>query len=276
MAGNNGNDESGQEQEAVETSDQSEQIADLLEGYQANEEESSEPIEEPEGEESVEEPEAEEEVLSEESEPEPEPEPEPTGESETISELKDEIRQLREMIAQQGQEEPVDEAEPQETEVEVPEGLQNFVSEEEFEEAQTSPEAFNAMLARFYQQVMQESLRNIPRVVEKTTSRRVAYETAISNFWENNADLKDYVEYVKYTANKVQSENPNMGLVDALNETANRVRTELNLQEKAKDREKKRQTDAPSFNRKPRGPRGGDNPPNLSEQQKQINELIGG
>ena len=201
-----------------------------------------------------------------------------------LQEVREELRQLREERRDEPEAEESEEVEEEEDL--APEPPEQFVTEEEFEAITESAESFNEFAQALYSKIAQDVLRDIPNLVEKATARQTTQQSAIDKFWSRNEDLRDHMDFVQFTANKVESENPNMTIREALNETERRVRKELNLQEKAESREEERNQESQqqeqksnpqdvSTARKPRGRRGGQQEEELSPQQQQINELIG-
>lgn len=218
------------------------------------------------------------------TEPEPEPEPEPEAE-ETEPDLRSEIQSLRQELAElrgQKQEESgePEAQEPEAQEQEVPQEVLNMVSQEQHDMILSDPEAFNELIGALYTKIRQDVIRDIPQLVSKTAQRQTAYQTAIKDFWSRNSDLKEHMDFVRYTANKVQSDNPNASVEKALSMTEQRVREQLNIKERAEKREGSRKQmnqgakKDPSFARKPRGQRQPAQQEQKSEQQKQIDEIL--
>lgn len=224
--------------------------------------------------------------AEEEIDPQVEPEAEVEEDNSTLllKELQDQVRQLREDNKELRQEIKAAKASPEddgETKVgERPRGDKppEFFTEEEWEEAQLRPKKFAEILGRVYSKAREDVMRDLPQVVQRTTQRTVSQSTAISNFWKENSDLKEFKGYVSNVANEVQAESPEMNLTDVLDETAKRVREKLKLDERAGNRETQRRKKAASSNarfaKKPGSRGGGPKADTRSDQQKQIDALI--
>lgn len=215
--------------------------------------------------------------------------------SDELDELREELRETKKELARMKQEGEEgegegeeDEEEPVETQEEGPRDFDevDFVTEDEFEEVTEDPDSFNEFLQAFASSIKESVLRDIPGIVEKTTQRQVTYQQAISDFWDEHPELEEHQDFVQFTANKVEAENPDMSVPEMLDETARQAKEELAIKEEAEQRESQReegeagsqstsQSRSPSTARKPRGSRGGvGGEDNRGEQQQQIDSLI--
>jgi len=181
----------------------------------------------------------------------------------------------------QGDETETAETEPQETKTDEVEPHE-FLTDEEAQQLFGVEEAssLNEMLNRVYDRAREDTIREIPELVEKTQERQQTMQQAVQSFYEDNPELREYKDYVSHKANEIQAENPDMDVEDLMEETAKRAKQGLKLKEKAEEteqnrREKEEATDNdPAFAPKARGERGGSGQDNRSGQQKQIDELI--
>jgi len=272
--------ENGQEESEVETSteeplrhedvadkEQQGHIDDILAGFQSEQDEVKQSEEDPQ--------EPEEDFTKT-----PEDEEEQTEEPDRFQELQDEIASLKEQLAKaQEKEEEVEEPSDTEEPKKDLETLEFFEDDVEFEQALNSREEFNNFVSRLVDAVEQSVLQNIPDVVSKTVERQTTQQEVISSWRSENQDLIDEKpKFTGWVANQVQSEHPDWSLEQQLQETAKRVRKELDLDKEATKLEKERKSKESSSKtktaRKPRGSRGGANPDTRNEQQKQIDEIL--
>jgi len=203
-------------------------------------------------------------------------------------ELQDRLERLERQQQADELEAPVqgneDEAQDAESETETGSEVEphQFMTDEEAQQlfGVEGAGTVNEMLNRVYNRAREDTIREIPELVEKTQERQQTMQNAVQSFYEDNPELKKYKDYVSHKANEVQAENPDMDIENLMEETAKRAKEGLQLHEKAKETEKERRekeeatNNDPAFAPKARGERGGSGPDNRSGQQKQIDELI--
>lgn len=97
---------------------------------------------------------------------------------------------------------------------------QEFLSEEEFEEALTSREAMNAILAR----VAQQAVRSVPQAPSASD------QLLVKEFYEQNPELRRFKGEISRIAGEVSAQEPGLSTKDILEKTAARARTRFGLQ----------------------------------------------
>lgn len=164
--------------------------------------------------------------------------------------------------------------------------VQQFITDEEFEEIQSDPRKMNAILNKVYERAREDgrqaTLRDIPEVVANTARRQMTLQQIITNFYNENPDLKKHAGYVSYTAKLVRNEMPEASAEEVLQEAEKRVRKDLALRKRAKKEEEERRDEEnnndnnnqPAFARGNSGRRSGGQSDVRTEFQKQADEMI--
>ena len=160
----------------------------------------------------------------------------------------DALRKTIDRITADGEEEEEDEETPEgEQKGEAAESAQKTpfeVSDEEFGQIVKDKEKFVNFMNKFAdtirQQAREDTLRDIPGVVSKTTQRQQSLLEKKNQFFNNNPDLKEHSNYVGYTATRIYSQNPEMSVDDLFSKTAEQVRKDLALNKQAVDSENDR------------------------------------
>jgi hypothetical protein len=159
--------------------------------------------------------------------------------------------------------------------------IEKFVTAEEFEEMQTNPEKVNEIMTRVYQRAREDTIRDIPNIVEQTTARQISMQDAVKKFYTENPELRQYAQYVGYVANQVRSESPDLGWDGVLGETASRVKKNLAISSQAKETEeqrRKKQQDkkesAPAFAKQGSGNHKGGKSDDRSGFAKEVDSMI--
>lgn len=248
--------------------------------------EQSDEITEPEATETVE---AEEETGEEESEQQAqgeETQADEESEDEVTEKLRQRIAELETGKAFKGEEEQGEEPqkaekkeETKETEKRVDDVMQ-FVTDEEFEEIQSDPKKLNDILVRVYQRARQDTMRDVPELVQQTTQRQVGIQEAVKGFYEENSDLRPHAQYVGYVATQVRAENPELAISDILKKTETKVRENLAISKSAKAQEEHRRKsdkkgkDAPAFAKSGSGNHKGGKTDDRSGFAKQVDAMM--
>ena len=202
--------------EEAQTSQMDEMLG-ILDGAGGNGEAGS-----PEDEAPVDEPENENEEPEEPSSEEEESSSEPTRE-----ELMEEVQQLRNEVEKQDQPEEEQEEPAEEPNAFNVEGLDDLISEEEYDKALSGPEGLNEVFKNVFERFYQKAAPKLIEQSARTASRTKTQEDIVKSFRQENQDLTGQMGYVGYKANKIRSENPNMGLREVLNKAAESVRQEI-------------------------------------------------
>lgn len=141
----------------------------------------------------------------------------------------------KETKAKEGVEEPEDKQKGEETEDKQASPFE--ISEDEFSEIMKDKQKFANFLNKFgdviRQQAREETLRDIPSVVSKTTQRQQTLMQKKSKFYEDNPELKNHENYVGYVATKLYSQDPSLDVDNLFNKTAEQVKKDLALDEQA-------------------------------------------
>lgn len=219
---------------------------------------------------------------SEEEAPSDEPE-----EDEVVAQLRSKVAELEtgKAFGPQGEEvETKETKEEPKAEEEEKQKLEDFITEEEFDEIQTNPNKMNEILNKVYQRARnsayQDALKDIPDVVSTTQQRQQNLRNTIQKFYADNPELADYGKYVGYEANRIKSENPDKPLEDVLNEAGEVVKKELKISEVAKDKEQQRREDeeeqgqGPAFAKRGSGRREGPKVDTRNDFDKQADAML--
>ena len=216
------------------------------------------------------------------------------AEGEEESEEKSEIEALRETIERMSSEKPQlgdDKEDKDEKEEEGKEegstkekAKEAFdLSDDEYDEIISNKSKFVEFLNKFGSSIRERTredyLREIPNVVQKTTSRQQALMRKKDEFYKTNPDLEKHMNYVGYKANQLYAANPKLSLDELFAETATAVRKDLALNEQAVSQEEeriekqKKQKKKPAFAGSTRGSRStpGDE---RGELQKELDAMI--
>ena len=160
-----------------------------------------------------------------------------------------------------------------------------FVNQETFEEATSSPEGLNALLTAVVDTAAKEgerrgyerAIRETPALVDQLTEKAVGVREAVHDFLDVNKDLIPVRQYVGLMVNQLKAENPDWPLDKLFGEAGKVVREKLKLSKVAKEvNENKGSEDKPAFSK--RGAGGGgkgrqDTSSKLTDLQKEIGEL---
>ncbi len=161
----------------------------------------------------------------------------------------------------------------------VPVEPTTWVTSEEWEQAIQDPGKMNEILQRVHDKARESLIRDIPNLTTKAVDRQISLQRTIGQFYQDNPDLLEMQQYVGYTANRLQGENPNWPLEKLLEETEKEVRKTLKLTKKAKEVENARVEESgkrrPSFAQNSRGQRRSPKPSDeRTEMQKGIDQMI--
>ncbi len=174
-----------------------------------------------------------------------------------------------------------DKAETEDKKLSVPE----FVNQESFEEATSSPGGLNALLARVVEVATQEgarigyerAIRETPALVDSMTEKTMNTREAVRDFLSENKDLIPVRAYVGLETNKLRAENPDWPLEKLFNEAGKAVRERLKFSKVVEEvNEDKSTEDKAAFTK--RGAGGGgkgrsDTKSKLTPLQEEINDL---
>lgn len=128
--------------------------------------------------------------------------------------------------------------------------------------------AFNAAVNAAQEQVM----RRIPSIVSSSAQQQMAIGDVTKEFYASNQDLAPFKQAVSMAAMQLYQENPNLALPELLAQAATRTREVLHLKGQVPGR--KRVPAQPAGNSVQGGVNRTASDPQLSEQQKQIMDLL--
>lgn len=257
------------------------------------EEDESKETEEPKNEEQEQEQEETEKPKAEQSEGDEEEESQNPDKDEVIQRLRSQIEEM----SKKGEEEPKGEEESKEPKGEEQEEQeeqeseqvefesQEFVSEEEFDDIIQDRSKLNEVLNRVALEsanaTREAILRQLPGIIDQSTSRQLTVRQSIQKFYTDNPDLQEYGSYVGHIANKVRAEKPDAPMVTVLNEAGEQARKDLGIQKEAKKTEEERRksdeeenNDQPAFAKRGSGPRSGGKNDDRSDFVKQADEML--
>lgn len=268
-----------------ETNELTDMIDEMLDGYMSKEEPTDpEPVEaenaEPEEEVTpVEEPEPEKAEPEKESEVQAEADgakdAEPDGEVE-VSEI-DELRKQNELLQQRLNEAYVQRETPPAQQSPVEDKKPDYFEGWKYEDIIDNEDAFKKFLGEFAEKIRgytEETLsRKLPSQVSQISSDQYALQKRVENFYEQHQALDRVRPFVAQITGQVAKENPSWNIDKVLEETAKRSYEALGLNKEVKKDVK--QVKKPAFaSTKKAGPRGQDPEPQLSDQEKEILDLI--
>lgn len=97
-------------------------------------------------------------------------------------------------------------------EVEFP--IQQFVTEETYDEALKSPKAFNEILMKVaqtaYSMAVEHTTRTLPPLVETQVTRKTAISNMVNSFYGRNRDLYPHRRYVASVYEEIKEKFPNL------------------------------------------------------------------
>ncbi len=139
-----------------------------------------------------------------------------------------------------------------------------LITEEEAAEFLTDPHKVLSTLAeRIYVKAREDTLKDIPQLVESGARRQSALNEAQKTFRKENADLMAKAEkipavdrLIRMTANELQAENPAWTVAQIFEETGKQVRAAISLNEKAQKIEKEVMSGKKKSSNQPTKPRG--------------------
>lgn len=121
-----------------------------------------------------------------------------------------------------------------------------LVTEEEARELLSDPHGVLKKIAeRLYVKAREDTLKDIPQLVESAAGRQTALQQARTKFFSENAELVEAAKktpavarLIRMTADELQSQHPEWTVEQIFDETAKEVRGTLKLQKKASTIEK--------------------------------------
>lgn len=161
--------------------------------------------------------------------------------------------------------------------------IEQFITDEEFDEIQTNPAKLNEVMLRVYQRAVADTsehvMRQIPELVQVSSARQISMAEAVRGFYAENPDLRKHAQYVGFIANQVKSKSPDLDVKSVLAETEKRVREHLSLSKQAEQQEEGRQKTAngankPAFVQRGSGSHKGGNADTRTDFQKQADEML--
>ncbi len=148
------------------------------------------------------------------------------------------------------------------------------ITDDEFDSAISSKEGMQKILDKIEAasaERMQQLIRAIPKVIRSVADEVVSTRLAISDFYQANSDLLPFKPLVKFTINKLQSENPDMDLEELLDKAGKEVRKVLKLEHggngRSREKVKPATVEKSSGSRKPQ-------PPKLTGIEAEIDEIL--
>lgn len=113
------------------------------------------------------------------------------------------------------------------------------VTEEELDEALDSPEALSTLLRKVQVQAVEAAMQLLPDLAVRAVEERTATANVVQEFFEENAELKPFQQYVGIKANTIAEQHPNMSVKQVLQQAADEVRASMDTYAKALGLEKK-------------------------------------
>ena len=184
--------------------------------------------------------------------------------SDELIDLKAQLEEQKKLLERFQEEQTVVE---EEKKIKIEIDPNTLITEEEAQEYISDPHKVLKTLAeRIYVKAREDTLKDIPQLVESGARRQTALAEARSRFWTDNSDLLEKAKSVpavdrliRMTANELQAENPAWTVERIFAETGKQVRGAISLSKKAQQIEedatkgkKKKGSNQPT---KPRGKR---------------------
>ena len=205
-----------------------------------------------------------------------EEEEDPPKELTEAEQLKEEIKTLRDKLAEKVVvKEPEPAAEPEPLKFDD----QDFIGELDIEEMIREPGEFNKFLNKFYQQTVTDVrkilgegiLKSIPDIVSNTTALQTQLKEASDKFYEDNADLKSFKKVVAAVFEEIHSDNPAYTYKEVIKEVGPEVRKRLDLHKKAASKVEKEKN--PRLPRKKGGSGNPSDSPDTNPLQDELTEM---
>ena len=138
----------------------------------------------------------------------------------------------------------------------------DFLTEDDVADIMLNPrEVLTKLAEKVYLKAREDTMKDIPRLVESGARRQTALANAQDKFRSENADLLEAAEklpavarLIRITADEIQSTNPDWTIERVFTETGQQVRSAIKLGKKAQEIEKSVTTNNNQL-RKPKGTR---------------------
>lgn len=170
------------------------------------------------------------------------------GDGSELSVLRAELAEMKQMLAQRGQDDEGAASQQFQTPTLELEPV-DLITQEDLPSADEETLAklnkrFNDALGTVAQQI----IASVPRLATAQIQQQASMQKTVTDFYESNPDLLERRSYVGFVANQMISENPGVSMDKLLPKVAEKVRKDLNLKKQASNRERKRrQTDKKTF-----------------------------
>lgn len=130
---------------------------------------------------------------------------------------------------------------------------QDLVTVDEMTAAFDSPQKMVELLQKVYLQArsdavvdaVQQSLMALPNAVRPVLAKETAFVEMVKNFYQENPELNNYRDFVRYCAVQVENEHPEWSPQDVMKETAKVAKKRLPMLREAMHRESRQSK--PSF-----------------------------
>lgn len=156
-------------------------------------------------------------------------------EEDELSDIKSQLKQTQKLLARVMATQTQNVQDNTEEKFEVPEF--NFVQDVDMDELMTNPKLLNTMLNQAAkhgaQFAYEQSLKVAPTKITPVVQKKVSEAQKVESFFSKNADIAQFRPYFTTVAQDVFNEDPTMSVDKLLNETAKRVRKDLNLTTRA-------------------------------------------
>lgn len=157
-----------------------------------------------------------------------------SGNSSEVETLRATVARMEEQIAQL-QKGPSGQATSQQ---DKPLQLYQFVNEQEYEAAMSSPEAFNRLMNRVYYSALEHAVSRSGEVSTQVHSKIMSAQRMVDEYYDSNPTLKQnrarHEELMGLFWPKVVSENPTKGFKELLSEAGRRTNEALNMRAQKK------------------------------------------
>jgi prolyl oligopeptidase PreP (S9A serine peptidase family) len=148
-----------------------------------------------------------------------------------------------------------------------------FTDDSEFDSVFEKKDQMNKMLNKVRQSAIEQVLTMMPNVTRDVINAQVVLAVKTAKFYEANPDLTQHAKVVEQIANEVMGKEPGLNLDQLFERLGKEVRDKVGIQKKVEVKEKI-ESQKPAFGRVGGSRKPAEQKPELSELEKQIDELL--
>ena len=110
-----------------------------------------------------------------------------------------------------------------------PSGVRKFITKENYAEVMKDPAKFNGVLSQVYNTAVENTIVNVPRMVQKLINQQTTLNAKVDDFYKKHNDLVPYRKFIGFVANELSSKNPTWGLDELFDNVEKETRKRLSL-----------------------------------------------